>query len=607
MNLPQQLTIKISVLETAELWLASLGLSFLIMGLGTIYVYLDSHHDRFYSGIYIQNVSIAGLTKAQALIKLNQLVPASPLQIQISVDDIKIASSGTQLGVHRDYQAALNQGFNWGRHGWLPARLTKLFFLQWQPLRLSAPLAIDDTAGQQLIDDLARGVDVIGQSPQAKLKYSGSAASLVIDPGRVGRQVNRAATWLRIRSALADQETSIDLAAVVASSATTLSPEQIKVARQRAGRLVNQSLRFTAQERTLQIDDQDLISLISLPDGYQEDKLATLAIDWAKRLDRPAQEPEFSYDQTTLKVSKFIPPLDGLTLNQDQTIKLAAQSIQDLETQLATQSPVPIKTNLDVASWPLPVTTTKPQKSLASTNNLGIKELVGYGDSAYAHSIPNRIHNVALTAGKINLTIIKPDKEFSFNRTLGEVSSSTGFKPAYVISEGKTILGDGGGVCQVSTTLFRAVLNAGLPVTKRQQHSYRVSYYELNAKPGIDATVYAGDTDLRFVNDTGHHLLIYTQTDSQNLTMYVAIYGTSDGRTTQIVDHQVWDYRPPPSPVYLLDASLPLGVVRQVDWAVSGVKAKFTNMVWDKNGQEIRRDEYYSNYIPWSAKYLRGG
>jgi vancomycin resistance protein YoaR len=149
-------------------------------------------------------------------------------------------------------------------------------------------------------------------------------------------------------------------------------------------------------------------------------------------------------------------------------------------------------------------------------------------------------------------------------------------------------------------------LNAGLPVTKRKAHSYRVSYYELNAKPGIDATVYEGEVDLRFKNDTGHHILIHHEVDREHLTMQTEIYGTSDGRTTEIVDHKTWDYKAPLPTEYIPDPSLPKGRRKQIDWSVSGVKASFKNIVKDKNGNVIREEEYFSNYRPWSAKFLVG-
>jgi vancomycin resistance protein YoaR len=206
----------------------------------------------------------------------------------------------------------------------------------------------------------------------------------------------------------------------------------------------------------------------------------------------------------------------------------------------------------------------------------------------------------------MNNILVAPGEEFRFNKTLGEVSKRTGYRSAYVISNGKTVLGDGGGVCQVSTTYFRAVLDAGLQVTLRRPHSYRVSYYELNQKPGIDATVYSGDVDFRFVNDTDHHILIRSSANSDDLYMKVEIYGTSDGRTAEIVDHKTWDLRSPPPPAYYPTTEIPAGTTKQIDWAVSGIKASFTHIVKDKDGETISEKEYYSNYVPWSAKYLQG-
>jgi vancomycin resistance protein YoaR len=167
-------------------------------------------------------------------------------------------------------------------------------------------------------------------------------------------------------------------------------------------------------------------------------------------------------------------------------------------------------------------------------------------------------------------------------------------------------LGDGGGVCQVGTTLFRSVLNAGLKITPRLPHSYRVSYYELDRKPGVDATVYAGDTDFRFINDTPEHILIHAESDSKNLYMSVNIYGTSDGRTTELKDHITWNARPAPAPQYFPDPTLPVGKLVQIDWAASGISSSFINVIKDKNGKVIREDKYVSNYRPWSAKYLQG-
>ena len=184
---------------------------------------------------------------------------------------------------------------------------------------------------------------------------------------------------------------------------------------------------------------------------------------------------------------------------------------------------------------------------------------LAFGDSYYEHSIPTRIKMSPWLPVVWTDILVAPGKEFSFNKTLGDVSRATGFEPAYIIRNGLTELGDGGGVCQVSTTLFRAVLNAGLDVTLRLPHSYRVSYYELDRKPGIDATVYAGNVDFRFINDSPNYILIHGEADPKKLYMFYSIYGTSDGRHTEIVDHTTWGLCSPPPAQYIVDESLPPG------------------------------------------------
>ena len=88
--------------------------------------------------------------------------------------------------------------------------------------------------------------------------------------------------------------------------------------------------------------------------------------------------------------------------------------------------------------------------------------------------------------------------------------------------------------------------------------------------------------------------------------MYYELYGTSDGRSAEIVDHKTWNYRPAPAAVYIPDSSLPTGKKVQVDWAAAGISASFKNIVKDKSGAIIREETYVSNYRPWSAKYLVG-
>lgn len=253
----------------------------------------------------------------------------------------------------------------------------------------------------------------------------------------------------------------------------------------------------------------------------------------------------------------------------------------------------------------IPIKVTEPNLTTSEANKFGIVEEIGEGHSTFYHSIPERVHNVALAASRINGALIAPGEEFSFDKTLGDVSAYTGYQQAYVISNGKTVLGDGGGVCQVSTTLFRAVLNAGLPITERYAHAYRVGYYEQDQPPGLDATTYVPTVDFRFKNDTGHYILIVEQTDTTNLTISFILYGKSDGRVSQVSTPVLSDVSPAPPDLYQDDPTLPAGTVKQVDFAAPGGKSIFTRTV-TRDGKAIINDTFVSVYKPWQAVFLRG-
>ncbi len=247
----------------------------------------------------------------------------------------------------------------------------------------------------------------------------------------------------------------------------------------------------------------------------------------------------------------------------------------------------------------------KPEITLAKSNQFGIEELIGEGQSNYSGSIPERIHNLILAASRINGVLVPEGKEFSFNESVGEISGLTGYKPAYIIKSGKTVLDDGGGVCQVSTTLFRAALNSGLPIAARTAHSYRVGYYENDSKPGFDATVFSPSVDFRFKNDTSAAILIQTEIDQANSILRFKFYGKRDGRNIEISNARVWDIVPPLPEIRQDDPTLKKGTVKQVDFPAWGAKASFHYKV-SKNGEVSFEKEFYSNFRPWQAVYLVG-
>jgi vancomycin resistance protein YoaR len=203
--------------------------------------------------------------------------------------------------------------------------------------------------------------------------------------------------------------------------------------------------------------------------------------------------------------------------------------------------------------------------------------------------------------------MIAPGETFSMGATMGDVSLENGFAEALIIYGGRTIKGVGGGVCQVSTTLFRGVFNIGLPVLERYSHAYRVSYYEMTASgavdpnlAGLDATVYFPLVDFKFKNDTPHWILMETYVSENARTLTWKFYSTKDGRSVTWETTGPQNVIPAPAPLYEENDELKKNEMKQVDWAANGADVTVTRTVW-KDGAVFFQDQFTTKYQPWQA------
>jgi len=326
---------------------------------------------------------------------------------------------------------------------------------------------------------------------------------------------------------------------------------------------------------------------------YSDEELTILIKKFESALNIAPIDARFTYQNG--RVTEFRTAKDGKRVITEKIISyLQEESVPAL---LATKRVLILQT--------IPTVIIKPDVTNNEANKMGITERIGVGTSLYHGSIPNRIYNLKLAASRLNGILIKPGEIFSFNKAVGDISSLTGYKQAYVIQNGKTVLGDGGGVCQVSTTFFRAILNAGLPIIERNAHAYRVHYYEDDLGPGIDAAIYTPNIDLRFKNESGHHILIQSSLDEANEQLMFEFYGTSDGRVATISKPVILSQSPAPETLYQDDPTLPQGELKQIDFSAPGANVYFTYTVM-KDGKQIITDKFVSNYRPWQAVFLRG-
>jgi len=222
-----------------------------------------------------------------------------------------------------------------------------------------------------------------------------------------------------------------------------------------------------------------------------------------------------------------IEPVDAkFEFGNDNKAAVFTQSVQGKKLNITKSATSVISALRDGKhSAQITIDTIEPAITLKKVNDLGIETLLARGESDFTGSHNARIHNIKTGATKFNGVIIKPGENFSFNTILGDVDEKTGYLPELVIKGGRTIPEFGGGLCQVSTTVFRAAILAGLPILERRPHSFPVKYYD---PQGFDATIYPGVSDLRFTNNTGKHILLQTRVEGTKL--FVELYGSSDGR-----------------------------------------------------------------------------
>lgn len=381
----------------------------------------------------------------------------------------------------------------------------------------------------------------------------------------------------------------------------------------------DQTATFSAKDLGITYDT-NLITDQSLSLGKRADIFSNLYIIVSSYLNGVFLKPSYSFNTEKLetqldpiKKKVYVEPIDAL-FNVSNNRVIAFKQSSDgktidkdlLERRVKEKIPSLLK-NAEATSTKIaiPIKILKPNITTEKANKYGIEEVIGEGRSYFKGSIPNRVFNITLAASRINGILIKPGQTFSFNNSLGDISKFSGYKEAYVISNGRTVLGDGGGVCQVSTTLFRAILNSGLPITERHPHAYRVGYYEQDSGPGLDATIYSPTVDLKFKNDTNNYILVQSFLDPVEQSLVFTLFGKKDGRISVVSNPVILSQTPAPPPVNQDDPTLPKGTVKQVDFAAPGARVKFTRIV-SKNGKEIINETYSTNYTPWKAVYLIG-
>jgi len=548
--------------------------------------YILMFKSLIYPNILVAKTNIGGVSLTEASLILSEKI-LKPDFLTLWYKEKKYQIETTDIDLSYDFSSTAQNAYQIVRTGNIFLDLKNRIFLLFRPEDVDIVATLNEEKLQKIISKISDEISTKPISPSIKL----TSGKIVIEKGSAGNVLNKTQLLLLIKNSFS-KGTSTNLEMPMTIEDPSLSSKEVDDLRTRAEKYIGKNIQMKFEFTIFYLNDSEMISLLDPRGGYRQNLIDEVIQKNTLLINRNPQNPKFSF--ASGRVQEFQPALDGVNVDTNKYKKLTALTLDNL-------SNTPEKT----LSYDIPVIRVAPEVSTGEVNNFGIKELIGRGTSTYFHSIPGRVYNVSLATSRINGTLVKPGDTFSFNSTLGDVSEFTGYKQAYIISEGKTILGDGGGVCQVSSTLFRALLNAGLPITERQAHAYRVGYYEQGSPPGMDATVYSPSPDLKFKNDTTSYILIQAKADTKHYSLVFELYGTGDGRVATVTKPVVSNVTPALPTVYQDDPSLPIGTTKQVDYSAAGAKVTFNYSV-TRSGETIFKKTFISSYRPWAAVYLRG-
>jgi vancomycin resistance protein YoaR len=539
---------------------AALGLLIVAIGLFAFRTY---YSDRIYPAVVVGDVNVGGLTASQAEDELNQR--AAELEqgtIAFTYNGQTWTPTLAEIGATVNLEESIREAEQLGRGEDAASRLA----FTGEILRADQVVPLRSQIDQRVLNSWFDSVDRDINDPAINAQIVVEGTEAAVSPDANGTIVDRTAATQQILGALStlqpiavDLPTQVDVPEILASDL-----EQVKAQVQEG---LSEPVRVEFENQTWRIEGMTLTGYVSVETVLEGGKpVAKLSLDTERLASdlRTQFVPEVNRQPVNAQVGwndnsglvAIEPSETGVTLKASAFAEAVAASF------LGGHDRVDI-----------PVVVTRPEIDDQNLDALGIDTRLGHGDSNFDGGAWQRDENIYVATGLLNGTLVPPGGVFSFNQAIGEITYEKGYVDADVVVAEQIGRDVGGGVCQVSTTVFRAAILAGMPIAEWQPHTYRLSNYERDGwGPGFDASILQNSwqspeewPDLKFENYTGGWLLVEAWTDYP--TMIVNIYGTDDGREVE------------------LDA-----------WGISGKSTGFTRVIYDKNGNEIANRSFATDF-----------
>ncbi|MCP4540963.1 MAG: hypothetical protein GY832_27830 [Chloroflexi bacterium] len=567
--------------------------------IGSVLVFELYYADLIYPGVSVWGVDLGGMRPEEAVVALENGLGLDAPRVTLYGLGRSWSARSTDMGLRFEPWATLVPVYYLGRDvssPWTDNLLTHMRLMVYGQ-DFSPVVVYDEQVARLYLETLAEQINV----PSTNAVFSLDGVTPVATVAEAGRHLDVDASLAALSQAvtrLAPGEVTLVVHEVLPAVADA------QAARAEAEALLNGPLTLVLDQpregdpSPWVIPVEQLVSMLviqtkgdelhtTLDEGalrsYVRGLTATLAVE--------PMDARFHFNDDLGQLEPISPSVKGRALDVETSV---ARIVQEL---LAGNHHVPLVVQTVSPRYP----------DTATAEELGIVELVVEGDSYFIDSPSGRDNNIRVATPKFDGIVIGPGETFSFNHYLGEVTAETGYDESYIIAGEQLAIEVGGGICQVSTTAFRAAFFGGYPVDQWWYHTYRVGYYELmGAGLGMDATVYSPLVDFQFTNDRSYPLLIETEIEEGAHRLVFRFYSTDDGRQVEKDGPDISDRTAPGPPIYQLDETLAPGTVIKWQSAVNGMTATIGRRVLDAEGNQVYSDSFVSTYSSRRAAYHHG-
>ena len=587
----------------------------MVLGLGLLalllvmvpVVYGMQYNGRIFSGVSVSGIDLSGKTPQEAAARLAESITYPSTGKIVFQDGSNVwTATPNQLGLYLDSQNTALAAYQSGRVGTLTQRYVARFKAWYAGIELSPLFVWNEQPAMDYLQGIASQVD----KPIIEATIGLQGVQVTVNSGQVGRKVDVLKAQEALRAQMQSLQDGIVPLKVDETPPVILDASaQAALAQQMLSAPLVLQLESPGENDPgpWTIEPSVLASMLTIQrvesggsTAYQvaldQQVLRTYLEGIAPSLLRWPINARFIFNDETRQLEVIQDSVIGRSLDVETSLGLINQKLSE-----------------GAHTITLDMEYTNPQVGDdATAEQLGITQDVSVYTSYFYGSSSERVLNIELASSRFHGLLIPPGGTLSMADVLGDISLDSGYAEAWIIYGDRTIKGVGGGVCQVSTTLFRTAFFGGYEIDERYSHAYRVGYYEQTASgghdsdmAGLDATVYPPLVDFKFTNDTNYWLLMETYVNASARTLTWKFYSTSDGRSVDWQTTGLTNIVDALDPIYEENPELAKGEIRQVDWAVEGADISVTRTV-TRGGEVIHQDTFNTHYMPWRDIFQYG-